>query len=92
METIARERQVQQWSEGGVSSCAIDSLKERFNEAIEKKEGESRVSALEKIIADCAAPLESGVELSPEYSAFLLGLTRMLMLEKARMQLAALSV
>jgi hypothetical protein len=92
METITKERQVQQWSEGEVSSCALDSLKERFTEAIEQREGEQRVVALEGIIADCASPLESGAELSPEYSAFLLGLTRMLMLERARTQLARLGV
>ncbi len=87
-----QDGQVQRWSNSTeVSSCALDSLRERFTEAVEQPAGETRVAALEGIIAECAGPLESGSELSPEYSAFLVGLTRMHMLEKARLQLAELT-
>ncbi|MEN9920892.1 MAG: hypothetical protein RL538_785 [Candidatus Parcubacteria bacterium] len=90
MEALIQRREVQR--EGlDVSEQALEALKERFAEAIASPEGEERVEALEAIIADCAEPLESGEELSPEYSAFLVGLTRMHMLEKARLQLARLA-
>lgn len=90
MEALIQRREVQRESVD-VSERALETLKERFSEAIASPEGEVRVDALEAIIADCAEPLESGMDLSPEYSAFLVGLTRMHMLEKARLQLSRLS-
>ncbi len=91
METIIQGRRVQHESNAELSEGALDKLKERFSEAIASPEGEARVDALEAIIADCAEPLASGADLSPEYSAFLVGLTRLHMLEKARLQLALLT-
>ncbi len=87
MERFSAEGQVHRES---ISDAALERLRGKFDEAISHETALERATALEIIIADCAVPLEaldSGAELSPEYSGFLQALTKMHMLESAHARL-----
>ena len=87
------ENQVQAEQGVDISDFALDRLRAKFDDAIAYETALERATALEVIIADCAAPLEAleaGAELSPEYGAFLESLTKMHMLEQAHAKLEGL--
>lgn len=87
MERFSAGGQVQQET---VSDGALSRLRAKFDDALSYETAVERADALEHIIAECAVPLESGVDLSPEYSRFLESLTKMQMLEAAHAKLEAL--
>ena len=87
------ENQVQAEHGVEISDLALERLRAKFDDAISYETASERATALEAVIADCAAPLEAlevGAELSPEYSAFLESLTKMHMLEQAHAKLEGL--
>ena len=87
------ENQVQAEHGAEISDLALERLRAKFDDAIVYDTAAERATALEVIIADCAAPLEAleaGAELSPEYGAFLESLTKMHMLEQAHAKLEGL--
>jgi hypothetical protein len=93
MERLGQENKSQQESVTEINAIALESLRAKFDDAISVGSSTERVAALEKIITECSAPLhalEAGVDLSPEYSAYLEALTKMHMLEEARVKLEKL--
>lgn len=93
METIPKMRIVQQRDATSINETALDSLREKFTEALSYQAVPERVAALETLVDECAAPLEAletGARLSLEYELFLTTLSRIHLLESTRFRLSQL--